>query len=300
MAAVLQVEFTVDHIGRRVPESKRWIRWVWEEGPSGRKRDLVLTWSVSSGKQDITLDGSPVAFRQQPGRSVVDIRIERKGPAAEGPALHVVCADVIPNGCSPHSFAQYELLIGDVPFRCHPAHPRGRAVQERYKGGGGHTGMPPASILDILYPGKYDGLGADQAARPPSEASAFDYDAEGGVVHNGGTLAPTSVPTAIDLLDFGTPAPPAQPSYPPQPQTAQPPPQNPQQPQVGFDQFAAAPPQAHAQMQPQQQQQQQQQQVQSFDPLSGAPAASNPFDIPAGQPQQPLPAVPYVENPFGP
>ena len=113
-------------------------------------------------------------------------------------------------------------------------------------------------------------------------------------------MAPTSVPTAIDLLDFGTPAPPAQPSYPPQPQTAQPPPQNPQQPQVGFDQFAAAPPQAHAQMQPQQQQQQQQQQVQSFDPLSGAPAASNPFDIPAGQPQQPLPAVPYVENPFGP
>ena len=173
MATVFQLEFTVEHIGRMVAESKRWIRWIWEEGPSGRNRDLVLTWSVSSGKQEITLDGSPVAFQQQPGRSVVDVRIERKGAAALGPSLHVVCADVIPNGCSPDSFAQYELLIDDVPYRCHPAHPRGAAVQERYVGGGGDSGMPPGSILDILYPGKYDRLVADQGGLEPASSTEW-------------------------------------------------------------------------------------------------------------------------------
>ena len=158
--SVTQLEHTVEHIGRQNAASKRRIRWVFSvapnDGSASHQHELVFTWSVSSGKQDVTLDGSNVSFTRQKGRSVFNEKVQRMGAK---PDLRIVCTATIPSG-SPPDFVLYELLIDEIPFRCYPVAPNGQGRQEVYMGGSAGDMRPPQSILDITDPGKFEGAGS--------------------------------------------------------------------------------------------------------------------------------------------
>lgn len=162
---VTQMEHTVEFIGRQNAASKRRIRWVFNVAPSDgsapHQHELVFTWSVSSGKQDITLDGANVSFSRQKGRSVFNEKVQRMGAK---PDLRIVCTTVIPTG-SPPDFVLYELLVDEIPFRCYPVAPNGQGRQEVYMGGSADDMRPPQSILDITDPGRFEGAGGPDYVR---------------------------------------------------------------------------------------------------------------------------------------
>ena len=156
---VTQLEHTVEFIGRQNAASKRRIRWVFNAAPSDgsapHQHELVFTWSVSSGKQDITLDGANVSFSRQKGRSVFNEKVQRMGAK---PDLRIVCTTAIPSG-SPPDFVLYELVVDEIPYRCCPVAPNGQGRQEVYMGGSAGDMRPPQSILDITDPGRFEGAG---------------------------------------------------------------------------------------------------------------------------------------------
>ena len=169
---VTQMEHTVEFIGRQNAASKRRIRWVFNVAPSDgsapHQHELVFTWSVSSGKQDITLDGANVSFSRQKGRSVFNEKVQRMGAK---PDLRIVCTTVIPTG-SPPDFVLYELLVDEIPFRCYPVAPNGQGRQEVYMGGSADDMRPPQSILDITDPGRFEGAGGPDYVPGGSAAAA--------------------------------------------------------------------------------------------------------------------------------
>eukprot|EP00562_Extubocellulus_spinifer_P022638 CAMPEP_0178627106 /NCGR_PEP_ID=MMETSP0698-20121128/8740_1 /TAXON_ID=265572 /ORGANISM="Extubocellulus spinifer, Strain CCMP396" /LENGTH=433 /DNA_ID=CAMNT_0020266325 /DNA_START=121 /DNA_END=1422 /DNA_ORIENTATION=+ len=200
---ISQVEHTVEHVGRQKAASKRRIRWVFgvtpiagtAAAPSTQQHELVFTWSISSGKQDITLDGTNVTFNRQKGRSVFNEALQRMG---EKPDLRLVCTTTVPTGC-PQDFVLYELLIDDMPYRCYPVGGLGVGRQEVYMGGAIGGIRPPGSILDITDPGKYDGCGSPDyvpggagGGAPPAllapgaDAGAMDISGGGEAEHHVG------------------------------------------------------------------------------------------------------------------
>jgi hypothetical protein len=246
--SVTQLEHTVEHIGRQNAASKRRIRWVFNvvpsDGSASHQHELVFTWSVSSGKQDVALDGTNVSFSKQKGRSVFNEKVERMGAK---PDLRVVCTTTIPTG-SPPDFCLYELLVDEIPFRCCPVAPDGQGRQEVYMGGSAGDMRPPQSILDITDPGRFEGAGspdyvpggaaAGASAPAPNEAaneerhvgfrtvaegdnlSRHEYEChrhdfpkthfpgtEGGAPVAAATAATAAPTESMDLLSFDAPEP---------------------------------------------------------------------------------------------
>ena len=180
---IYQVSFSVENVGKNQADSKKRVQWVYQiinnnnnnNGAAAPEQHTVeFTWSLRSGKQDVTLDGQTVLFSKKKGRSVFD-EVLTQGGDSEGqqqPHLQLVCAQKPPLQAHP-DFRCFELLIDQKPFGTYPQLHTNSNTQNVvvvvepteftstlapgedimtvatpfYDG--------PMSILDILFPGKY-------------------------------------------------------------------------------------------------------------------------------------------------
>lgn len=120
-APVYQVDFTVKEIGRRIPSSKRRISWRYgfpnqralEQGLTGMacrglENEVVLIWSVTSGKRTILEDNREVVYSLSRGA-----KFEHSWTTREGMVIKLIAHDFIDN--SPTGL-QYDLLINGQSF----------------------------------------------------------------------------------------------------------------------------------------------------------------------------------------
>eukprot|EP00550_Attheya_septentrionalis_P000572 CAMPEP_0198283720 /NCGR_PEP_ID=MMETSP1449-20131203/3300_1 /TAXON_ID=420275 /ORGANISM="Attheya septentrionalis, Strain CCMP2084" /LENGTH=464 /DNA_ID=CAMNT_0043980491 /DNA_START=248 /DNA_END=1642 /DNA_ORIENTATION=+ len=188
MSRIYQLEHTVENVGRHKAESKKRIRWVYEV--DSVLHELVFLWSMQSGKEEVTLNGTILQLSKH-GRGVVDEQLT--------PELHMVCTKTAPNG-SPPGFRCFELLIHEKPFHTYPSRRPDSSPPMDYGESSGFS--VPMSILDILFPGKY---GNNEPPTPPSE-SEVEYEYSSGSEHYVPMEDPAPVaapaPPAVDLLAF--------------------------------------------------------------------------------------------------
>ncbi len=197
---IFKVEHFVDFVGRLDPASKRVISWTYMVADSSsdfdgmEQHEVVLTWSVSSGKRCIQIDGLEESYVIDKG-GIVDQKLS----TSYGHELHIIGTKVAPDNA--HSiFRCYELLINGRSFFTYPeaAHARGKGLTH-IPGG---YGSGPTSILQILYPNQsFDG--ANNGENPQYENSPRRRHAECTTQGPGFATAPAA---EVDLLDFATPA----------------------------------------------------------------------------------------------
>ena len=200
---IFKVEHFVDFVGRLDSSSKRVISWTYmvadnSSGSSGREQhEVVLTWSVSSGKRCIQIDGLEESYVIDKG-GIVDQKLS----TSFGHELHIIGTKVAPDNA--HSiFRCYELLINGQSFFTYPeaAHARGKGLTHIPSG----YGSGPTSILQILYPDQ-SFEGTNNGNNPQYENSPRRRSAQCTTQET----APAPAPAAeVDLLDFSTPAIPA-------------------------------------------------------------------------------------------
>eukprot|EP00978_Attheya_sp_CCMP212_P020503 scaffold58781_cov52-Attheya_sp.AAC.1 len=214
MSRIYQLEHTVENVGRHKAESKKRIRWVYEV--DSVLHELVFLWSMQSGKEEVTLNGTILQMSKH-GRGVVDEQLT--------PELHMVCTKTAPNG-SPPGFRCFELLIHETPFHTYPSRRPNSSPPLDY---GESSGFGvPMSILDILFPGKYGTNNNEPPTTTPPSEPEVDYEYSSGSEHYVPMLdpAPVAAPApapAVDLLAFDTDgSPPVGPPVPMPPAAAAP------------------------------------------------------------------------------
>ena len=164
--AIYQVNFSVENVGKRQEDSKKRVRWVFQVveggGQGHQQHEIEFTWSLRSGKQEVTMDGQNVMFTKKKGRSVFDETLTKLGEKAH---LQLVCARKAPLKAHP-DFRCYELLIDDKPFGTYPKLNNGGPTPPVEEQDIMNAPCPfydgPMSILDILFPGKYSEAPAKQ------------------------------------------------------------------------------------------------------------------------------------------
>jgi hypothetical protein len=120
-APVYQIDFTAKEIGKRIASSKRRISWRYgfpnqralEQGHTGMacrglEHEVVLIWSVTSGKRTILEDNREVVYSLSRGA-----KFEHSWTTREGMVIKLIAYDFIDN--SPTGF-QYDLLIHGQSF----------------------------------------------------------------------------------------------------------------------------------------------------------------------------------------
>ena len=178
--SIYQLEYSVENLGKHKEESKRCIRWAFQVDQ--KQHEVQFTWSINSGKQNVTLDGENVLSNKKKSRSVFDEIITQPG---ETPSLRVVCSRTAPNGAHP-SFRCYELLIDDKPFHTYPQLGAGGDYME--PAATGYDG--PMSILDVLFPGQY---GAPPSTQFEMEDDMY-FPGDGAMVVSEQTSSPYALP----------------------------------------------------------------------------------------------------------
>lgn len=167
---IYQVDFSVENVGKRQEDSKKRVRWVYQLTVNGapEQHTIEFTWSLRSGKQDVTLDGQNIMFSKKKGRSVFDEVLTTGDSGQQQPHLQLVCAQKPPLKAHP-DFRCFELLIDHKPFGAYPKlHNTGNSADAEPREftstlAPGEDIMDvttpfydgPMSILDILFPGKY-------------------------------------------------------------------------------------------------------------------------------------------------
>lgn len=157
--SIYQVGFSVENVGKRQEDSKKKVKWVYQV--AGANHEVEFTWSIRSGKQDVTIDGQNAMFTKKKGRSVFD---ETLNQPAGLPQLRLVCANKAPLKAHAN-FRCYELIIDGKPFGTYPSIHGNTApepevnIDSTVDGDIMESNDPffdgPMSILDILFPGKY-------------------------------------------------------------------------------------------------------------------------------------------------
>jgi len=120
-APVYQIDFTAKEIGKRIASSKRRISWRYgfpnqralEQGHTGMacrglEHEVVLIWSVTSGKRTILEDNREVVYSLSRGA-----KFEHSWTTREGMVIKLIAYDFIDN--SPTGL-QYDLLIHGQSF----------------------------------------------------------------------------------------------------------------------------------------------------------------------------------------
>ncbi|VEU37369.1 unnamed protein product [Pseudo-nitzschia multistriata] len=141
-----QVSYSEANVGKMVKSSKIRVTWDFFSN-GGRQHQVVLAWSKSTGKQQITMDGTEVWFGRNKGRSVLDHNWKTRDESLK---LHVLAT------CAPpmnEHFRNYELLINGQLFASLPSCGREDSSFAPLLPSVG-TGKL-SSIIEILYPNGY-------------------------------------------------------------------------------------------------------------------------------------------------
>jgi hypothetical protein len=217
---VYQIDFSAVAAGKRVAATKRRIRWRFgfpnqaalADGKTGiecrgEEHEIVIVWSVTSGKRQIIMDGREVHFSNT-RTSLMDHTWSGKG----NHVMKVLCHASAPMSANP-GFRQYDFFIdGQSFFRMPKVYELGvRPGSSASPRGGGYDGgygPPPPRAPAVRSPSTLSQEDAElQAAINASlEESRRRLGPRAGS-SGGGSLAPP----AADLLDMGaepSPAPP--------------------------------------------------------------------------------------------
>lgn len=286
-----------------------------EEGRSGtdcrgEEHEVVVVWSVTSGKRQILMDGREVHYSAN-RVGILDFSWNTKG----NHVLKVTCHAAPPMSATP-GFRQYDLFIdGQSFFNMPKVYELGikgvSAAENRMPGQYGYEGA--TSPRSLVGSGGYGGGGGGYGAPPPAEPvhvprteSEEDEDLKKAIAeslkeskqHLGEGAAPDVLSGEdgsgkVDLLDFGgpspAPAPPAQQQMLMSPAAASTASfvSAPQPTAVNYDAYGSQPPQ----------QQQQQQQFAALPPSTsyGAPPPA-PAQYGSPPPQQQYAALPPSTN----
>ncbi len=137
-----------ENVGKMVKHSKTRVSWKFSCG--NRQHLVVLSWSKSTGKQEITMDGSSVWFGRNKGRSVLDHNWKTVDDTLK---LHVLAT------CAPKlspNFRSYDLVINGQLFASLPSHNHfdgfGDTEETEYMA---QSEGDVSSIIQILFPDGY-------------------------------------------------------------------------------------------------------------------------------------------------
>eukprot|EP00536_Pseudo-nitzschia_multiseries_P006731 jgi/Psemu1/15946/gm1.15946_g len=143
-----QISYSEEDVGRMVKSSK--IRITWEfVGNNGRRHEIVLSWSKTTGKQKICMDGAEIWFGRNKGRSVLDHNWTTQDETLK---LHVMATCAPPMNAT---FRSFDLMINGQLFINLPQHDS-QSEDPTYFApllpmGNNHLN----SIIQILYPNGY-------------------------------------------------------------------------------------------------------------------------------------------------
>lgn len=134
-STIYQVDFDVEHIGKKKPSSKRVASWKYgipRESAAGSMtvagHEAKLTWSTHSGKYTISVDGEEV-FSSVAKGSVLEHKwkwshtrgcVVEDGDDAETVAMRIIACRKPPTRSS-KDFRCYEFIIGGKVFRNLPS-----------------------------------------------------------------------------------------------------------------------------------------------------------------------------------
>lgn len=231
---VYQIDFSAVAAGKRVAATKRRIRWRFgfpnlkalEEGRTGtecrgEEHEIVIVWSVTSGKRQIIMDGREIHFSSN-RVGVIDFSWNAKG----NHVFKTICHATPPLSPQP-GFRQYDLFIDGQTFFRMPK------VFE--------LGVRGVSAQDNRIPGQYNSYNEEQgynnnprsayggypsssepSIRPPQSSSEEDAELQRAIqasladaknhLGENPSSAPdvlsstTPAPATADLLDFDGPA----------------------------------------------------------------------------------------------
>ena len=157
--AINQIDYSERDVGKMNPESKREVAFRFTI--NGKEYDLVLTWSFSSGKQSIFVNGIEEVFSRNSGASLIDRKFE-----FDGSNFHLIGTRTRPKGVS-YDYKCFELLINGTLLSDCPSE--------------GCANLPPStegkSILDLLYPNH---ACRKRRGAPASETKGHMYACAGG------------------------------------------------------------------------------------------------------------------------
>mmetsp|Transcript_27483 Transcript_27483/g.66742 ORF Transcript_27483/g.66742 Transcript_27483/m.66742 type:complete len:519 (+) Transcript_27483:190-1746(+) len=121
--SVYQIDFSVAAAGKRVASTKRRIRWRFgfpnpsalEQGATGtecrgEEHDIVVVWSITSGKRQISMDTKEIHFSNNRA-GILDHTWTTRG----NHVIKVVCHASPPMSSTP-GFKQYDLLVDGQSF----------------------------------------------------------------------------------------------------------------------------------------------------------------------------------------
>lgn len=226
---VYQVDFTAVAAGKRVASTKRRIRWRFgfpnlqalEAGRSGtdcrgEEHEVVIVWSVTSGKRQILMDGREVHFSSN-RVGLLDYSWTSKG----NHVLKVLCHAAPPMQATP-GFRQYDLFIDGQSFFTMPKMFElgvKSAQDNRVPGQRGDYGHHSGG--GVAYPGAgYGSSPRGVSVKAPSTPAEEDQDLRKAIEaslaeskrhlgEGGGAPAPVNTNGGGDLLDFEAPYAPA-------------------------------------------------------------------------------------------
>ena len=147
-STLYKIGYVEETVGKKVKNSKTRVSWKFACG--NRQHLVVLSWSKSSGRQEIRMDDISVWFGRNKGRSVLDHNWITDDDTLK---LHVLAT------CAPKlspNFRSYDLLINGQLFASLPPH--------NYFDGYGESGETElmaesegdaSSIIQILFPDGY-------------------------------------------------------------------------------------------------------------------------------------------------
>ena len=151
-STVYGVSYQEENVGRIFRRSKTRVTWTFVAS-GGREHWVVLTWSKSTGKQDITMDGDSVWFGRNQGSSVLDHNWTTSDRSLR---LHVLatCAPKLSN-----HFRCYDLLINGQLFATLPLYKKSDdyldATEMPWMAQNQTNRGELSSIIQILYPEGY-------------------------------------------------------------------------------------------------------------------------------------------------
>ncbi|CAJ1966724.1 unnamed protein product [Cylindrotheca closterium] len=207
--SVYQIDFSVADAGKRVASTKRRIRWRFgfpnpsalEQGATGtecrgEEHDIVVVWSITSGKRQISMDTREVHYSHNRA-GLLDHTWTTKG----NHVIKVICNASPPLSSSP-GFRQYDLLVDGQSFFTMPkVYELGlKGPSNSYSGRGNGRSAPPRGDLARAAPTtrtqeEEDLKRAIQASLDESRAHLGEH-----APHQSASVA------GADLLGFSEPA----------------------------------------------------------------------------------------------
>ena len=114
MAHVYQINFIVENIGKRRPNTKKRVTWTF--GVNKTQHTVAMTWDKHTGKQSVEMNGKQLWFDQKPGASICCY----KWTTEDGIQLHVLSCRSTPKSRKGECYRKYDLMINGQLFALLP------------------------------------------------------------------------------------------------------------------------------------------------------------------------------------